>query len=89
MSPILRRGLFLAALLPALTILGPAASRADDDDKGFVSLFNGKNLDGLKTILQNGKGTMARSFPSRKKPSLSWEIPMATSIPTRATRIMF
>jgi hypothetical protein len=39
-----------------------ASTQAGDDDKGFVKLFNGNNLDGFKTILQTGKADEDKTF---------------------------
>ena len=45
-------------LLAATLLVAPAATRADDkakDDKGFVQLFNGKDLDGWEAFDRTGK----------------------------------
>ena len=44
-------------LLAATLLAAPAATRADDkkDDKGFVQIFNGKDLDGWEAFDRNGK----------------------------------
>ena len=47
------RSLHLGAL--ALLLAAAGSPAVAGDDKGFVDLFNGKDLTGWKTILQNGK----------------------------------
>src|SRR2546421_12599797 len=44
------RGILLAVLVGWAAVLGPAAADdRKDDDKGWVQLFNGKDLEGWKT----------------------------------------
>ena len=47
---------YALTLLAATLLAAPAATRADDkDDKGFVQLFNGKDLDGWEAFDSKGK----------------------------------
>ena len=57
-----RSNLLLLAGALILGWSGMSAVRADDDDKGFVKLFNGKNLDGWKFFLADKDADPAKSF---------------------------
>ncbi|MBI3410995.1 MAG: DUF1080 domain-containing protein [Planctomycetes bacterium] len=50
------------ALAPLALGIGLVASGVHAGDKGFVELFNGKDLTGWKTILQNGKPDDNKTF---------------------------
>lgn len=59
----LSRTLCIAScLLLAAATLSLRPAQADDDDKGFKPLFNGKNLNGWKTFLADKNADPAKTF---------------------------
>ncbi|MBM4071594.1 MAG: DUF1080 domain-containing protein [Planctomycetes bacterium] len=52
----------VACVVLAASALSLRLARADDDDKGFKPLFNGKNLKGWKTFLKDMDANPAKTF---------------------------
>ena len=55
----------LAALALGMLLLGPTVGEEKTDDEGFTKLFNGKDLTGLKVILQ-GNADPEKTFSVEK-----------------------